>query len=180
MNKLYPLFLLIALSIGLCGCPYDSFYGIDETPQMPVDTDLLGKWAAFITKPDVDNTTKDELVKIIFTERNSQEYNFAITGYIDEMQPYHLIENDTIKGTAYLSSLKQKLFLNARIKGKIFIAEVKKQNRGFSILPLSEGFTGKLIKNSKELRIAIGFHYDTRVAPAYDETFTVKNLQKVN
>ena len=109
------------------------------------------------------------------------EYEIAITGYIDELKPYNLITNDTIKGTAYLSEVAGRQFLNAFIHGKVYIAEVKKENgQLFSLLPLAEVFTSKLIKSSAELRSAVEFHYKVRLKPGYDQQFSLKNLHRVN
>jgi hypothetical protein len=117
---------------------------------------------------------------VIFSKRTDVDYNIAITGYIDELKPYHLIVNDSIKGTGYLSDVAGRQFLNAFIQGKVYIAEIKKENGTISILPLSEYFTSKLIKSSKELRTAIEFHYRVKLTPAYDPLFSLKKLQRVN
>ena len=108
------------------------------------------------------------------------EYDVAITGYIDELKRYRVSENDTIKGTAFLSLIDKRYFLNTLIKGKVYFAEVKKQGNSLDILTLAEHFTSKYIKTSTSLRTAIGFHYKTRATPMYDDWFVLKNLQKVN
>jgi hypothetical protein len=180
MKNLLPVFLLITCTIFLCGCPYDSPYNIDETASQNIDEVLLGKWATYIKKSGDANHSKEEPVKIIFGKRTEMDYDIAITGYIEELKPFHVITNDSIKGTGYLSSVAGKQFLNAYINGRVYIAEVIKKGATLSILPLSEYFTSKLIKNSNELRTAVEFHYKVKLTPAYDPFFSLKNLQKVN
>lgn len=180
MKQLLPVLFLITLSTLLCGCPYDSPYNLDELPLQNIDESLLGKWATFIKKSDDTGHSVEEPVKIIFEKRTDQEYNIAITGYIDELKPYHLIAGDSIKGTAYLSTVGSKQFLNTFIHGRVYIAEVLKEGNMVSILPLSEYFTSKLIKNSGELRAAVEFHYRVKLSAAYDPLFSLKKLQKVN
>lgn len=172
--------MLILLATLLCGCPYDSPYAIDEEPVQNIDENLLGKWAAFVPRPSDDKHYKDDPVKIIFEKRTNMEYDIAITGYLDELKPYKIITNDTIKGIAFISIIAKKQFLNATILGKVYVAEVKQQGKNLSIFTLSEHFTSHYIKNSKALRDAIEFHYKTRPAPGYDDWFVLKNLQRVN
>ena len=180
MRKVLPIFFLLTLTVFLCGCPYDSPYNIDEAPLQNIDESLLGKWATFIKKSSDDLHSAEEPVKVIFEKRTAMDYNIAITGYINELKPYHIVENDSIKGIAYLSAVGNKQFLNAYIHGKVYIAEVIKDGSKLSILPLSEYFTSKLIKNSKELRTAVEYHCKVKITPAHDPFFSLKNLQRVN
>ena len=145
-----------------------------------IDESLLGKWATFIIKTDDAGKSKEEPVKIIFEKRTDMDYDLSITGYLDELKPYHVITNDSIRGTAYLSVVAGKQFLNAYIHGKVYLAEVIKDGTTISILPLSEYFTSKLIKNSNELRTAVVFHCRVKATPAHDPMFSLRKLQKVN
>ena len=108
------------------------------------------------------------------------DYDIAITGDIESLKPYHVITNDSIKGTAYLSTLAGKQFLNAYIGGKVYIAEVIKDSSSVSILPLAEYFTSRYIMNSKELRTAVEFHYRVNLAPGYESFFCLKKLQSAD
>ena len=172
--------LLISLCILLWGCPYESPYAIDTEAQQPIDEYLLGKWAAMIPRPSDDRHYREEPVKIIFEKRTDMEYDVAITGYIEELRRSRLITNDTIKGTAFLSVIDSRQFLNTFIHGKVYIAEVKQKDNTLDILTLAEQFTSKFVKNSDALRNAISVHYKTRSAPVYDDWFVAKNLQRVN
>ena len=180
MKSLLHSALLILLCTILCGCPYDSPYSIDEEPRQPVDEDLLGKWATFVPRPSYENDYTESPVKIIFDKRTDMEYNVAITGYIYDLKRYRVSENDTIKGTAFLSLIDNRYFLNTFIKGKVYIAEVRKLGNSLDIMTLAEHFTSKYVKNSVGLRNAIGYHYKSRSRPMYDDWFVLKNLQKVN
>jgi hypothetical protein len=180
MKPSLHIIILSALSAVLCGCPYESPYAIDEAPQQNIDENLLGKWAAFVPKPSDDKHYREDPVKIIFSKRTDMEYDFAITGYINELKPYKVILNDSIKGVAFISTIGKNQFLNATIYGKVYIAALKQDANGLSIFSLSEHFTAKYIKSSKALKEAIEFHYRTRPIPIYDDWFVLKNLQKVN
>lgn len=180
MKTLLYTTLSLSLCIVLWGCPYDSPYGIDAEPQQYIDEALLGKWAAFVQRPSFENEYTESPVKIIFDKKTDREYGVYITGYIDELKRFRVIDNDTIKGSAYLSVVDQRQFLNTFIKGKMYIAEIKRDDHSLSILTLAEQFTNKYIKSSKELRLAVSVHYKSRVVPKYDEWFVAKNLQKVN
>jgi hypothetical protein len=181
MKQIVPFLLLITLTVLLYGCPYDSPYNIDEIPLQNIDESLLGEWATFIPKPgNKKHSPKEDPIKIIFEKRTDMDYDIAITGYIEQLSPYHMISNDSIKGTAYLSAVCGKQFLNTYIRGKVYIAEIIKDSSTLSIFPLAEYFTSKLIKNSRELRTAVEFHYKMKSKPGYDPFFSLKNLQRIN
>ena len=179
-RKLHTILLLPFTCIILWGCPYESPYAIDTAAQEPIDESLLGKWAAFVPRPSDDRHYREEPVKIIFDKRTDTEYDIAITGYLEELQQRRLIKGDTIKGTAFLSIIDNRQFLNTFINGKVYIAEVKQKNDTLNILTLAEHFTAKFIKNSEALRNAISVHYKTRPVPVYDDWFLAKNMQRVN
>jgi len=177
--RLYIL-LFPLCSILLVGCPYESSYPIDAEAQQPINESLLGKWAAFIPKPSTDGHPREEAVKVIFDKRTDMEYDVAITGYINELRRSRIITNDTIKGTAFLSVIDNRQFLNTFIFGKVYIAEVRQKDNTLDILTLTEHFTSKFVKNSNALRTAISVHYKTRSYPLYDEWFVAKKMQRVN
>ena len=181
MKPFLPFCLLLIVTVFLYGCPYDSPYNLDEAPQQNIDEELLGNWATQIAKRSEGSyTSKPEIVKIIFEKRTDMDYDFAVTGQIGALKPYHVVSNDSIRGTGYLSTIAGRQFLNAYIHGKVYIAEVLKDTAGISIMPLSEYFTSKLIKNSRELRAAVEFHYRMKLTPGYDAFFCLKKLRKEN
>ncbi len=178
-NLLYTT-LTFSLCIILWGCPYESFYAIDKEPQQYIDEGLVGKWASFVARPSFENEYTESPVKIIFEKKSDMEYNISITGYIDELRKFKVVENDTIHGTGFISLIDSRQFLNTQIRGKYYLAEIKRNDSSFSLLTLKENFTSKFIKNSADLRNALMVHYKTKPEPAYDDWFVAKNLQKVN
>lgn len=180
MKKNLSIALLFLLIVFLYGCPYESPYAIDAAPQQYIDEELLGKWAAFVPRPSDDRHYKEEPVKLIVEKRTDMEYDVSITGYISELKVYHVISNDTIKGTAFISTVAKKEFLNTFINGRYYLSEVVKDKNGFSVFTLSEQFTNKYVKSSAVLRNAIEVHYQYKANPSYDDWFVLKNLQKVN
>jgi len=144
---------------------------------MSIDSSLTGKWAAFITKP---NTNKQEPVKVIIDAQTETLYSFAITGYVDELKPHHLFTGDSIKGSAFLTTIANRSFLNVSIRDYQYLAEVEWHQGKLSLLPLAENFTNKLIKNSAELRTAVEYHCKVRFKPTYDEAFCLRNMVRVN
>jgi hypothetical protein len=160
----------------LCGCPYSSSYAIDESPTIYVEDILTGNWAAFVTKPD----EKKEPIKMVLSKRSDREYNIAFTGYLKELKPWNVIVNDSIKGTAFMSTVAGKQFLNIEIKARTYIAELQFKNNTISLLPLSDHFTSKIIQSTAALRGVIEYHYKTRTSPLYDEEFCLRDMVKVN
>ncbi len=178
MKRIIHFFLFACLFIILWGCPYDSPFGLDEEAQQPIDEKLLGTWGGVIIKPANDGDYKQDSLKIIFERFTDKEYNISITGNLQELKPFHVVTKDSIHGTAFISSAEGKVFLNAFIKSKMYVAEISLGTNGLSLFCLSEHFTGKYIKNSAELRKAISFHYRVSASPAYDDFFVIRNLQK--
>ena len=172
--------LLLLLLSCLYGCPYYSPYAIDPQPMMNIEPRLVGKWATLVTREVNDKESYTEPVKIIFEQRNEKEYDLFITGYINELKPFRVVDADTIRGTAFLSMIKNRVFLNAFIKSRYYIAELREERGQFSILPLLDGFTAKHCKSSADLRTAIGYHFATRVEPRFSEEFCLRGLQRVN
>ena len=176
MKTIFSISLLFFLSVLLCSCPYSSPYKLDESPSIYVEDDLLGSWATFVKKPN----GKEEPVKLILSKKNDTEYNIAFTGYLNELKPFKILDKDSISGTAFMSTVAGRQFLNITIKGTNYIAELKLKDGMLSLLPLIEHFTSKMIFNNSELRNSVEFHYKTRVHAMYDDDFCLKEMVKVN
>ena len=176
MKTIFTISLLFFLSVLLCSCPYSSPYKLDESPSIYVEDDLLGSWATFVKKPN----GKEEPVKLILTKKNDTEYNIAFTGYLNELKPFKVLVKDSVNGTAFMSTVAGRQFLNITIKGTNYIAELKLKDGMLSLLPLIEHFTSKMIFNNSELRNSVEFHYKTRVHAMYDDDFCLKEMIKVN
>ena len=177
MKTIFTISLLFLLTTILCSCPYNSPYQLDENPNIYVEDDLLGSWATFVKKPVSGN---EEPVKLILTKKTDTEYNIVFTGKLDELKPFKLLYKDSISGTAFMSTVAGRQFLNITIKGTNYIAELKLKDGSLSLLPLVEHFTAKMIQNNSELRNCVEFHYKTRVHAMYDDDFCLKDMVKVN
>ena len=177
MKKIFTISLCFLLTTLLCSCPYSSQYVLDESPNIYVEDDLLGSWATFVKKPV---SGREEPVKLILSKRNDTEYNISFTGKLDELKPFKLVYKDSVNGTAFMSTVAGRQFLNITIKGSNYIAELKLKDGNLSLLPLVEHFTGKLIQNNAELRNCVEFHYKTRVHAMYDDDFCLKDMVRVN
>ncbi len=180
MKRLLQAFLLFSLCIGLWGCPWESPYALDLEPQHPVDEQLLGKWATMVKRPSFEGQTLEAPVKMILETKSEQEYRIAITGYIHELNAFGVVDKDTIRGSAFISYLDERRFLNIIVQGRVYLAEVLQQGQSLSLCLLAEQFTNKFIRSCSELRKAVSVHYRTRPVPRYDEWFVMRNLQKVN
>lgn len=177
MKKAFEISVLFFLSVSLCSCPYSSPYNLDQEPGIYVDDALLGSWSAFVQRP---NGPLPEPVIVTFSKRNDMEYNIAFFGNISDLKPYMRITNDSIAGTAFMSTVGGKQFFNIKLNSRIYIAEVILKGDHLSLLPLAEHFTAKLIFNSEDLRNSVDFHYKTRVHPILDDEFCLRNMVKLN
>jgi hypothetical protein len=176
MKKLFEISVLFFLSVSLCSCPYSSAYNLDETPNIYVEEALLGKWSAFVKH----SNSREEPVIINFSKKTDTEYNISFTGYLEDLRPFNIISSDSINGTAFMSTIGDKQFLNININSRIYIAELKLKNDNLSLLPLAEHFTSKMIFNSQALRNSVDIHYKTRVHPVLDDDFCLRDMVKVN
>lgn len=177
MKKLFEISLLFFLSVSLCSCPYSSAYNLDETPVINVDETLLGKWVAFVKKP---NGSREEAVYLSLQKKNDTEYNISFTGNLDELRPYRYITSDSLAGTAFMSLVDNRQFLNIRINSRVYIAELGFKNEKLYLLPLAESFTAKMIFSSEALRKSVEVHYKTRVHPVLDDDFCLRDMVKIN
>ena len=168
---------LFFLSTMLCACPFSSPYKLDDEPSMYVEEVLLGKWATYVKRPDSD---KEEPVKVILSKKTDTEYDIVLIGFVKELRPLRIATADSVKGTAFMSTVGGKQFLNISIKSQTYIAELQLKDDKLSILPLVEHFTSKMIKDNSALRNSVEFHYKTRVHPMVDDDFSLKNMVRVN
>lgn len=178
MKKGFQLVILFWVCVLLWGCPYSSPYGIDAVAIQQIDDNLLGSWSCSINKPAAEGNLKTDSIKISFAKYTDKEYAIVLTGEIKDLKPFHCLHNDSITGTAYLSYIGEKQFLNTFINGQMYIAELIKSPGGLSIFCLAERFTARYIKSSDQLKNSIAYHYKVAINPAYDDYFVLKNLQK--
>ena len=177
MRTIVNISLLFLLTTLLCSCPYSSPYQLDENPNIYVEEELLGSWATFVKKPV---TGREEAVKLTLSKKTETEYYITFTGKLDELKPFKLVTKDSINGTAFMSTVAGRQFLNISIKDANYIAELRLKDGNLSLLPLVEHFTSKMIQNNSELRNSVEFHYKTRVHALYDDDFCLRDMVKVN
>lgn len=177
MKKGFEILLLFLLSVSLCSCPYSSAYNLDETPTIYVEDTLLGNWTTFVKR---HGGRREEPITLTLSKRTDTEYNISFTGYLEDLRPFTRITADSISGTAFMSTVGDRQFLNISINARVYIAELKLKDGNLSLLPLAEHFTGKMILNSSALRNSVDFHYKSRVHPVFDDDFCLKGMIKFN
>lgn len=176
MKKLFEISLLFFLSVSLCSCPYSSAYFLDETSNMYVEDALLGKWATLIKDP---RSSHNEEVYLTLTKKTDTEYNISFTGEMNALRPFRVLISDSLNGTAFMSTVEGRQFLNITINSRVYIAELKLKDDKLSLLPLAESFTAKMVLNSAALRKSVEIHYRTRVHPVLDDEFCLHNMVKL-
>ena len=177
MKKLFEISLLFFLCLTLCACPYSSAYYLDETSGMNVQDALLGKWTTYMKKP---GSSGEEEIYLSLSKKTDTEYHISITGNLNELRPYRVLISDSLTGTAFMSLVDNRQFLNININSRIYIAELKLKDDKLSLLPLAENFTGKMVRNTADLRKSVEVHYKTRVHPLLDDDFCLHNMVKLN
>ncbi len=177
MRKVFEISLLFLLPVILCSCPYSSPYTLDEQPNIYVEDALLGKWMAFVSK---QSSNRQEPLYLTFGKRSDTEYDISFSGNLDDLRRQRLIRSDSVNGTAFMSTIGERQFLNININSRVYIAELRLKDDRLSLLPLMEHFTSKMIKSSAALRNSVDFHYKTRVHPMLDEDFALKDMIKAN
>ncbi|MBK7433091.1 MAG: hypothetical protein IPI66_03755 [Chitinophagaceae bacterium] len=165
------------LSTVLCACPFSSVYQLEDEPSAYVEDQLLGKWAAFMNSP---SGNKPEPVKMILSKKSDMEYEIDLIGFVHELRSFRVSNTDTLKGTAFLSYIDGRKFFNIHIRSQVYIAELRIKDDKLSLLPLSEHFTAKMIRNNSALRKSVEIHYKTRVMPMLDDDFCIKDMIRVN
>jgi hypothetical protein len=175
-KKLYYYIITVSVILILYACPFSSPYKLDEDASVPVDEVLLGKWTTMI----LNKKGNPQPVKMTLSKKNANEYYIDFTGDLNDLKPYNIVRNDSIKGSAYISMVDDKRYLNIEIKGQTYISALIYENDSLSLMPLIDGFTAKYIKSDSELRIAVEFHIRTRVYPRFDEQFCLIDMVRVN
>lgn len=172
--RFYVIFVPIILI--LYACPFSSPYKLDEEASIPVDEMLLGNWATM----SLNKSGRAVPVKMIISKKNETEYNIEFTGYLNDLKPYRVISNDSIKGTAFMSLVANRPYLNIEVKGMVFISAMVYKNDTLSLMPIADGFTAKYIKSDSQLRSALEVHIRGWLNPRYDEQFCLKDMVRVN
>ncbi|MEP7163227.1 MAG: hypothetical protein ABI741_00960 [Ferruginibacter sp.] len=175
-RKLCICFVFPTVILILYACPYSSPYKLDQDASIPVDDALLGKWATMV----YNKKGSRQPVKMILSKKSDTEYYIDFTGDLNDLVPYKIVKNDSIKGSAYMSTAANKQFLNIEIKGQTYISLLIYRNDTLSLMPLADGFTAKYIKSDAQLRTAVEVHVRTWEFPRFDEEFSLKDMVRVN
>jgi len=176
-----PTFGLLTLScllllLGLCGCPYNSVYQLDDTPQIVADTTLYGNWAGTLTE---ESGRQRKVTMELSESEDAHVYKIAFRGFFGKKDKKGKEIADTLYGKMFFSELKDRTMANIRLFERNYIAEYIYSNDEISLLPLNEHFTSFIIKSNTTLRRLVTYHYDTRIYPLYDEVFCLKNMKRV-
>ena len=175
-RTIYYSIIFSAVILILCACPFSSPYKLDKEASIPVDEMLLGKWATMIA----DRRGNQQPVKMILSKKNELEYNIDFTGKFNDLIRYKIVSDDSISGSAYMSIVANRQFLNIEIKGQTYITALIYRNDTLSLMPLADGFTAKYIKSDSQLRNAVEVHVRNWEYPRFDEQFSLKEMVRVN
>jgi len=170
--RFYLLFLLIPV---LQGCPYYSPYKLDSLPQNYINENIVGKWQGNIS----DELGNNRTLNVSLSKKNDNEYDVLVWGSFQKNEKKKKDTQDTIVGTAYLSYLADRQFLNIAFENKYYIAEIKYDSDELSILPLDESFSSKIIRSDEQLNKAVLYHYKSRLFPKYDESLSLKYMKRL-
>lgn len=170
--RIYLLFLLIPF---LQGCPYTSPYRLDSVKENIINETILGKWQGSIS----DELGNNRTINVSLSKKNDNEYDISVWGSFQKNDKKKKNTQDTIVGTAYLSYLANRQFMNIAFDNKYIIAEIKYDSDELSILPLDESFSSKIIRSDEQLKKAILYHYKSRLFPKYDESLSLKYMKRV-
>ncbi|MCH2021203.1 MAG: hypothetical protein MK207_01885 [Saprospiraceae bacterium] len=116
MKKAAFLFTIISILFLLTGCPYESDYSIDDQPNTPVDSTLLGAWMGvdfpqigdeFIYKVFVFNQN-EYLVEVIDNKNKESEREFY-RAFISNIKGTRIINLQLISGNYDFIFLKYRL-----------------------------------------------------------------------
>ena len=169
--------LLFIVASLLCACPYSSTHILDKEPTIYTEDFLLGNWQAFVKKR---RSSGEGVINMALTKKTDTEYNISFTGYLDDLKPLRVVKQDSINGTAFMSTVDGRQFLNVQIYYKFYIAELVLKDDKLSLMPLAEMFTNKMIFNSETLKACVAVHYKTRVHPLYDGDFSLRDMIKLD
>jgi hypothetical protein len=175
LTVLFSFCIAISIMILLCGCPYNTSFPIEKTPQVEVNQSYLGNWKGKLID-EVSGKTK--AVKINISKSDDFNYAVVITGKFQNIIYQRNVE-DTIIASMYMSVINNKQIANVMLDNRVYFADVSYQNDQISFLPLAENFTSFFVKTDTELKNRIAYHFKTRLHPLYEESYCLRNLTRV-
>lgn len=181
----------LCVMLALTGCPYSSVYFLDSNPENRIDETYLGKWKGeIVTTKGETNTVQVEIGKIddynyelmftgkFFTKPSKKKRCF-ILNLFKKKEVVPPPTEDTIRASAFLSYVDNHEVMNITINQLNYFAEVIVKDNQLTLLPISEGFSTKLILSDYELRESLKFHYKSNRFPSYDEPMCLRNMTRV-
>jgi hypothetical protein len=135
----------------------------------------VGEWLVPMT-----NDNKSEDLRMSITRNGDSEYFIHFSSIPCNLKPFFRSTSDTIQAQAFISIVAEREVLNIEIADQTYLAEIVFRNDKFGLLPLSDHFTSKLVRNNAELRKALEIHFKTRVKALYADEFSLRNITKVN
>jgi len=166
----------ISIMILLCGCPYHTSFPIEKTPQVEVNYSYLGSWKGKLID-EISGSTK--AVKLNISKADDFNYSVVITGKFQNII-YKKNAEDTVFASMFMSVINNKQIANVILDNRVFFADVSYQNDQISFLPLAENFTSFFVKTDAELKNRIAYHFKTRLHPLYEESFSLRNMTRIN
>lgn len=88
MKKIIGLFVLFAFTILFSGCPYQSTIPIDDTPEISVDSKLIGNWGTSNTSYYKVSEKSNYLYSIIYVDVDSngiEEISSKYEGFLSKI-----------------------------------------------------------------------------------------------
>ena len=171
----YSFFTVLCLMIVLCGCTYQSAHRIDSNPQIQVEEVYLGNWEGSITDETYGKRTD---FKMMLSRKNDVEYNLNFIGLFGRVNKKNVPQIDTVKSTAFISEVNNRLFMNVTMDARVYIAEFIYHNDEISILPMAEEFTSFILTKDEQLRTILEYHLKTRLKSSYDRSFCMRNMKR--
>jgi hypothetical protein len=174
-----PLLLTLTGVVFLfTACPYSTFLQLDDEPQIPVQPSFFGVWNG-ISRHEI--TGKLTQVELHISGEDDFYYKLEFVGYFGRVDRKRRPLLDTITTKAFMSTIDNRNFMNVKLEGQTYLAEMEYDLKDqLSLLPLAEQFTSYCIRNNEDLRKILANHYKTRLQPLYDETFCLRNMKRVS
>ncbi len=167
---------LLSISVILSGCPYHSVYYLDPLPKEPIDEAWVGRWQGVVTDEVYGTRT---LVDVDMTRSDELTYEIRFSGFFGRINKKRQPQRDTLMASAFISRVGDHTVLNVLSDETVFLVEVTYQEDRLSFLPLSDRFTSFIVKSDVQLRQLLAQHYRTRLFPAYDESFCLRNMTRM-
>ncbi len=172
------LFTLTGVVFLFTACPYSTFLQLDDEPQIPVQPAFFGIWKG-LSRHEI--TGKLTEVELHISGEDDFHYKLEFIGFFGRVDRKRRPLIDTIGCRAFMSTIDNRNFLNVKLEGQTYLAELEYDSKDeLSLLPLAEQFTSYCIRNNDDLRKVVINHYKTRLQPSYDETYCLRNMKRVS